>query len=77
MRFDKARMGEPGFEGAQDWIEALNVADLQNQSVARGKLRQFSGVLWIFGNWFFNEQMFPALQKWKGNFVMRIGRCRD
>ena len=77
MRFDETRMRQPFFERAQDRIEALDVTDLQNELPLRGQLRQLAGLRRVFRDRFFDQQMFPLLQKRLRDREMRIGGRRD
>jgi hypothetical protein len=80
MRLDKTRMSQSRLERSKDRIKTFDVANLKNQSLARGKFRQLARVLGILSNGFFHQQMFAANQKLLRQFVMcvrrRGNRCR-
>ena len=64
------------FERAQDRIEPLHVADLQNEFVAPCQFRELARMRGAIGNRLFDQHVLVALQKWPRDFVMRTGRCR-
>ena len=61
MGLDEARIGEPFFQRAQDRIETLDVADLQDTVCRRatGLVQRLKGVR---GHRLFHQKMFAALQ---------------
>jgi len=72
-------LNEPGFGGdafhvIEDWIEALDVADLKNQIFGLRQFDQFSGLARVFGHWFFDQYMFASIEKFASDIEMRVRR---
>ncbi len=70
MRLDETRMREPFFERAQDGIEALDVADLEDEVTLGGQTRQRGGVVGVFRDRFLDQEMLPGFEQRAGHFEM-------
>src|SRR5438309_224565 len=77
MRFDKTRMTQALFQRAEDGIKAFDMANLQNQPFFRRKLCELARVGGIFGDRFFDEQMFAARKQITRDGKMRTSRGSD
>ena len=77
MCFDETRMGQALFQRAEDGIKAFNMANLQNQPFFRRELCEFARVGGIFGDWFFDEQMFAAHKQITRDRKMRASGGSD
>ena len=64
-------------KGAQNRIETLHVANLQNEPARRGELRQFGRMGGIFRDRFFDQEMFAPGQQFARDVEMRVRRGRD
>jgi len=74
---DESRIRQAFFQRAQDRIEALDVADLEDEATRRGQFRQLAGMRGVIRDRFFHEQMFAAREQLPRNFEMRAGRRGD
>ena len=77
MRLDEARIRQAFFQRAQDRIETLHVADLQDEPARRGELRQFARVRGVFRDRFFDQEMLAPGQQFARDLEMRVRRRRD
>lgn len=77
MRFDKARMSQARFEGAQHGIESFDVTNLEDQLISRGERGQFTRLFRTLSNRFFDEEMFSGAKKRMCDLIMTIRRSRD
>ena len=77
MGFDEAWIRQPLFQRAQDRIETLDVADLEDEAAFGGKRGQLTRMRCILRDRFFDEEMFPAREKIPPDFEMRVRWRRD
>src|SRR5512132_2615563 len=76
MRFDEARMRQMFFERAQNRVEALDVAHLQDEIVKCTQLRKLGSMCSVVGDWFLDEHMLAPGKESACNVVVSIGgRC--
>src|SRR5437763_5284754 len=76
MRFNEARMRQVFFERAQNRVEALDVADLQDETVKCSQFRKLGSMCSVVGNRFLDQHMFALGQESACDVVVSIGgRC--
>src|SRR5260370_15965426 len=74
MRFDEARMRQMLFERAQNRVEALDVAYLQDKTVKCSQFRKLGSMCSVVGDRFLDEHMFALGEQSARNVVVSIGR---
>src|SRR5258705_5870312 len=76
MRFDEARMRQMFFERAQNRVEALDVAHLQDETVKCSQFRKLGSMCSVVGDRFLDQHMFALGEESPCNVVVSIGwRC--
>src|SRR6476619_4727925 len=76
MRFDEARMRQMFFERAQNRVEALDVAHLQDETVKCSQFRKLGSMCSVVGDRFLDQHMFALVKESPCNVVVSIGgRC--
>src|SRR6478735_8835033 len=76
MRFDEARMRQMFFKRAQNRVEALDVAHLQNETVKCRQFHNLGSMCSVVGDRFLDEHMFALGEESPRNVVVSIGwRC--
>ena len=76
MGFDEPRMRQVFFKSAQDRVETFDVADLQDQAVARSQVSKFGGMHSVVGDRLLDEHMFAFCKQRARDCVVRIGGRR-
>ncbi len=77
VRFDEARVIKPAFQRAEHRIEALDMADLQDQSPFMGDPGKLARIGRMLGDRFFNQHMFASFKKEFGDLEMGRSRRGD
>src|SRR5882757_4584817 len=75
MRFDEARMRQMFFERAQNRVEALDVAHLQDETVNCSQFRKLGSMCSVVGDRFLDEHMLALSEESACNVVVSIGGC--
>ena len=75
--FNEARIGGHVFQVMEDGIEALDVADLEDDILLRGPLHQPGGLGGIVGHRFFHQHMFAGGQEGVSQLEMGAGGGDD
>src|SRR5882757_1050911 len=74
MRFDEARMRQMFFERAQNRVETLDVAHLQDEAVNCSQFRKLGSMCSVVGDRFLDQHMFALGEESACNVVVSIGR---
>src|SRR5262245_36305860 len=75
MRFDKARVRQIFFERAQNWVEALDVANLQDETVECSQFRKLGSMRSDVCDRFLDQHMFALGEESACNAIVGIGGC--
>ena len=75
IRFDELRLRYLIRECNDNGVEALEVSDLQHETVGLRKIDQFAGVFHLCGKRLFQKHVDAALQQRAGNFKVRRRGC--